>query len=432
MSSKSLAIYAERARLIDDDTVASGRRPLDRSFNSAIARSILDRLDLTAADRLLDIGSGIGMMTVPMSYFVTGVTAVDHADVLARMPERSNIEKVPGDFLTVDMGERTYTKALAYSMVHYLRSQEEVIQLVDKALLLLADGGLLLLGDVPNDSYRDRNMNTERGQRAALSLGVGMVAAENERVRMESVLTLPPDRDLPVFMERDILNLIAHVRVAGHHANILRQPASLPFHLAREDILIQKCVKAPMRDLFVVKQRGQIGVRHLGLSLREVQEGDCDMLYWWHQDPAVKAGSIRTEEFTLAQHREWFARTMDERITGDVRWYILENVDLQPLGVVRFGRVRKGRAVWSGGPVAESDGGSEISILIAAPARGQGLATAALEKAMEYARKVLPGPFIALIKPDNLRSIKTFERLDFKRVGDEVRLGVQLGRWERA
>src|SRR3990167_1109553 len=153
MGHRSLDIYAERARLIADPTVASGRRPVDRESMPAIRSAVIERLELGKDDVLLDIGSGFGELTVPLSYFCRFITAVDHPDVLARMPERPNIERIPGDFLKVDFGERRFTKILAYSMLHYLEP-DEITAFVYKAIGLLADGGLLLIGDVPNDPYR--------------------------------------------------------------------------------------------------------------------------------------------------------------------------------------------------------------------------------------------------------------------------------------
>jgi len=431
MSAKSMVIYAERARLIADDTIASGRRPMDRDINSAVALSILSRLELHANDRLLDIGSGFGMMTVPLSYFVQSVTAVDHADVLARMSARPNIEQLPGDFLTVDMGARTFTKAVAYSVVHYLGSHEDIIRLVDKAIGLLEDGGLLLIGDMPNDNFRARTVSTAEGQRVAIETGVRMVSAEMERRSIEAVLTLPPDKELPDFHEADVLRLLAHVRASGHHAYLLRQPPTLPFFQAREDLFIQKCVKGFIRDLFVVEQISGSERRWLGLGLREVKPQDCDMLYWWSQDPAVRAASIRTETFTIEQHREWFGRKFGEQAPGNMRWYILENVQQAPIASVRYERIRSGRPLWSGGPIAPDDGGTEVSISVALQARGQRLAAVALDKSFEHATKDLPGPFIALIRPENIASIKAFTHSGYTRKGREERMGVTLERYEK-
>lgn len=431
MSRRSLDIYAERARTIADDTLASGRRPIDRGVMPAILGDILGRLALGPNDTLLDIGAWIGMLTMPLSYFVLGVTAVDHADVLARMVDRPNVEKLPGDFLALDFGERRYTRALAYAMVHYLGSHEDVIALVDKAVGLLADGGLFLLGDVPNDSYRMRAVGTAAGQRLVLDIGVRMVAAEQERKGIESVLVEPPDIGLPDFADDTLLGIVAHVRKMGHNAWVLRQSPSLPFAHAREDILIQKLEPTLVRDLFVVQLGDGTNSRHVGLSMREAHPADCDITYAWSQDPTTRAASIRTETFTIEQHRSWFARKMEEVVAGDVRWYVLEEAARMPIGIVRYERVAKGRSKWTGGSVAVEDAGTELSITLAPQARGLGLAPVMLHRSEQHARKTMPGPFIALIRPENTASIRAFTAAGYARVGEEERMGVVLERWEK-
>lgn len=427
-----MLIYAERARLIADETVASGRRPMDREFNSAIRSSVLARLELNGNDRLLDIGSGIGMLTVPLSYFVKSVTAVDHADVLARMPDRPNIEKLAGDFLTLDMGGRKFTKILAYSMVHYLSSYEAVVQLVGKALSLLDEEGLLLVGDMPNDGYRQRTQHSAQAQIVALSLGVRMIEREEERKQLESVLTLPPDKEIPDFSDDHVLDLLRQVRHAGHHAYLFRQPQALPFHQGREDVLIQKSGSAPERKMFVIERSSDRGIDNVGMFLRHVQQSDCDLLYDWSQDPTVRAQSVRSTTFSLEQHRAWFSQKMLQRSLDNLRWYILENALQQPVATVRYERIKAGKPLWTDGPIATADGGTEVSISIPLAVRGYGLAPIALGQSEADVRSVLPGPYIALIRPGNTPSLKAFAKVGYRKVGDEERLGVQLERWEKA
>lgn len=397
----------------------------------AIRADVLGRLALGPNDVLLDIGAGIGMLTVPLSYFIRGVTVVDHADVLARMDNRPNIEKLPGDFLTLDTGKRRFTRILAYSMLHYLGSRDDVLALVDKAIDLLVDDGLLLLGDVPNDDYRMRTVATTAGQRHAMDIGLRMVQGDAERAAIESVLKEPADKGHPDFDDEFLLQIVGHVRKAGHNAWIVRQSPGLPFAHAREDILIQKLQPAPVRDLFIAAASDNGVPTHVALSIRETHPVDCDLLYAWSQDSDTRSASIRTEPFTIEQHRAWFAQKMEAMIAGDLRWYTLEEAARTPIGLVRYERVKAGRPLWTGGPAAERDGGTEVSIVLAPAARGSGLATLLLGRTEQWARKALPGPLIALIKPENVASNHAFANAGYKRVGDEERLGVKLERWEK-
>lgn len=417
MSEISLASYAERARLIQDETLATGRRPVDREVMPAVRNEIMDKLSLTANDRLLDIGSGIGAVTVPLSYFVQSVTAVDHADVLARMPERPNIEKVPGDFLSVDLGQRRFTKALAYSVVHYLATHDQIAELVVRAMSVLEDGGLFLIGDVPNDSYRERYVSTYPGQLRVIDLGLRMVETEAEKQRIESVLRTPSDTKMPAFNDDSLMFIMGQVRKAGHHAWILRQALGLPFHHAREDILIQKVVPAPVRDLFVAQAIARGRVAYIGLSLREVQPDDCDLIYEWSQDPLTRKMSIRPEPFSIEDHRRWFAAELAEHASGDVRWYMLEEAARVPLAWAKYERV---------------DGGTEVSVVVAPRVRGMRFGASVLGRSEHHAQKVMPYPLIALIRPENAASIRTFKNSGYVYVKDEERTDVTLKRYEKA
>ena len=414
-----------------DDTVASGRRIIDRDAMLSIRPEVIARLALGPMDTLLDIGSGIGTLTCTLADFVRSVTAVDHADVLARMPNRPNVEKLSGDFLTLDMGERRYSRILAYSMLHYVGSVAEVNALIDKALGLLLPEGLMLLGDVPNDDLRKRNATTASGQRLCLVLGLRMVGAEDERHKMEAALEEPPELPGVEFNDGVLLGILARVRAAGHHAWLMRQPGSLPFAHAREDVVIQKLEPAVVRDLFVSRFDGEAGAGCIGLSIREVHPADCDWIYALSQEPGVRAASIRSGTFPIEEHRAWFARKMEQYRSGGLRWYVLEEMAQMPIGLVRYESVKAGAPLWSGGPAAEQDGGTEVSIALAPQARGHGMGALLLHRTEPHARKDLPSPLIALIKPDNGGSIKTFERAGYKRVGEEERMGVKLERWER-
>ena len=426
MGERTLDIYAERARVIADNTMASGRTPAVRGTERLILRDVMAKLAISPDDRVLDIGSGIGTIAIPLSYFVESVTCVDHPEILTRLAKtpRPNILTVPGSFYDVDPGG-PFTKVIAYSMAHYLGSLERVCALVDRALTYMAHGGLMLLGDVPNEGFRDRTVSTPEGQRTIAYWTRLMIQTDKEKTETEALLRLPRDTDLVEFGDTELLAILLHVRKGGNNAWLLRQPDGLPWAHQREDVMIQRLVPAPKRDMFVATlNTGALPV----FSIRVVMPEDCDMLYAWSQDPTVRSASIRSESFTIEQHREWFARKM---ASTDLRWYIFEEEMARPVGQVRYERVVRGRPLWTGGPVAEQDGGAEVSLSLVPRVRGLRLSRLLLDRTGERAKKELGvKTLVALVRKDNEASAKAFERAGYKRVGEETRLNVALWRYE--
>jgi tRNA A58 N-methylase Trm61 len=89
VSRQSLKVYAERARLISDPLQASARLEFMRlSEKLIIPKDLLQKLEITPTDRVLDIGAGVGNISIPLSFFVAEYTVVDHPDVLSRMKTR--------------------------------------------------------------------------------------------------------------------------------------------------------------------------------------------------------------------------------------------------------------------------------------------------------------------------------------------------------
>jgi cyclopropane fatty-acyl-phospholipid synthase-like methyltransferase/ribosomal protein S18 acetylase RimI-like enzyme len=424
MSGKTMDIYAERARTISDNTLASGRLLMTEEQAKRIVPHIKNVLDLQPNDRVLDIGSGFGRLTIPLSHMVKSITAVDHPDVLARLradaPNNQEIECLPGNFLSVDLGDRMFTKVFAWAMFHYLKDNAEIAAFLNKALAHMTHRGLLLLGDLPNDDYAEREFNTADGQRGAVAWTRDLMSTRQAHEAAEG--GLPEDTELVTLNDTVIDGIVHAMKVKGHHARTIPQ-TGLEFSHRREDILIVRLVKAPKRYIHMVTMSDG---KHAWLDVRRVQPYDCDLLYEWSQDEKVRKASIRTEPFTIEDHRVWFSRKFSD---PDTAMWMLENAEThERWGQIRYERVIKGRPLWTGGPLADETHGSEVSLSIADGARGYGFAKYLLETTAELSKDF--APFIALIRPENGSSIRAFERAGYKRVGEEERMGVSLVRFE--
>ena len=85
----------------------------------------------------------------------------DSAEMLARLADAPGVVKLPGrfpqdhrDFIAAERGR--LDAVLIYSVLHYVYVESNLHDFLDSAVALLAHGGQLLVGDIPNLSMRRR------------------------------------------------------------------------------------------------------------------------------------------------------------------------------------------------------------------------------------------------------------------------------------
>jgi hypothetical protein len=160
---------------------------------------------------------------------------IDSPEMLAQLPEDSFIRKVPG-FYPRDC-EELFTEyrhrvgvILTYSVVQYVFAEANPFTFIDRSMGLLADGGQMLIGDIPNSAMRNRFFESEAGER----LHKEFAGAD---------APLPIEDNLPergVIDDGVLLGIVTRYRAAGLHAFIMPQAENLPMANRREDILIVK------------------------------------------------------------------------------------------------------------------------------------------------------------------------------------------------
>jgi cyclopropane fatty-acyl-phospholipid synthase-like methyltransferase len=238
MSRVSCMNYGKLAESVDDYTVASGRYKTQERAQRLMPLDVVSKLELNPDDSLLEIGSGLGNLSIPLSFLVREVGVVDHPLCLKkfkeRFPKASNITFIEGDFFEVHVPIK-YKKILCYGVLPCLGNSEEVFAFIDKALDCLALGGRALFGDIPNRSLKKRFTGSALGREFSTAWSE-MVANEQESWT-EARWAL--DNDEYVHFNDDLLlAIIGKYRERGYGAYILPQPGDLPFGHSREDILI--------------------------------------------------------------------------------------------------------------------------------------------------------------------------------------------------
>lgn len=188
---------------------------------------------------VLDIGAGCGDLALEVIERCRAnehqLVLVDAPEMLALLPDEPFITKVPGLFPR-DCAEliaqyaRKVDAVLVYSVIQYVFVEGSIYDFVDAAAGMLADGGELLIGDIPNLSKRKRFFSSAEGvahhQRFTGSQEVPEVRFNQlERGNIDDAV---------------LLGLVGRCRAAGLDCYILPQAPALPMANRREDILARK------------------------------------------------------------------------------------------------------------------------------------------------------------------------------------------------
>jgi SAM-dependent methyltransferase len=205
---------------------------------AAIFADIRARLPVLDDDGglLVDIGCGCTELPALLAGHAVArgaeVVLIDSAEMLAALPADVPGRRVAGRFpalpeLRAELAGRA-TAVVSYSVLHYVFEGGDLHGFVDAAVELLAPGGHLLLGDIPNVSKRTRFFSTATGaayHRAFMGSDSGPV--------VEPFALRPGTLDDGVLM-----GLMLRYRQAGFEAYLLPQDRSLPMQNRREDLLI--------------------------------------------------------------------------------------------------------------------------------------------------------------------------------------------------
>lgn len=242
MSNISFENYGARAENLNCYTAIAGRHSFQKEEERRILVDIIKKLDIQPNDDCLEIGCGVGNLLIPLSFFCNHITGIDHTACIDRLKERfddsNNIELIDCNFFNYST-DKKFDKIIIYSVLHYMKDQEEFLNFVFKAMDFLKPKGKLLLGDIPNESKKQRFSKTE--------FGIQFQQEWNERINnnkqdktKEMLTNLSEDKDLVVLDDDFILEVLKKIRAKGCEAYLLPQLEGLPFCYTREDILIEK------------------------------------------------------------------------------------------------------------------------------------------------------------------------------------------------
>jgi sialic acid synthase SpsE/RimJ/RimL family protein N-acetyltransferase len=149
------------------------------------------------------------------------------------------------------------------------------------------------------------------------------------------------------------------------------------------------------------------------LALRPARAEDRDVLLEWANDPETRAVSFRGATIGPEEHRVWFDKALS---ASDRRLLVVEERSL-PVGLIRLDFAFGDRAT------------AEVSINMAPGARGRGLGRQVLDLAKRMAAESGTRTLVALIRPENGRSIRAFVAAGFAESGESAVAGVRAKRY---
>jgi len=186
----------------------------------------------------LDIGPGCSQLPVMLAEACRTVQGevhlVDSAEMLQHLPDGPHIHKWAACF--PDSPELLRQLAgkvdviVCYSVIQYVFAEGNIWDFIDRCLLLLTDGGQMLIGDIPNLTMRKRLFSSNQG------LNLHREYTGRDEVPDINFNTI----ELGRMDDSVVLSILARVRAQGFHCWVVPQASGLPMANRREDILICK------------------------------------------------------------------------------------------------------------------------------------------------------------------------------------------------
>ena len=189
-----------------------------------------------AGGTVLDIGPGCSglahMLIEHAGRLGQTLLLVDSQEMLDQLPDAAHVHKHPGYYPRCAASLRDHCgridAILAYSVLHYVFAEDNVFDFIDCSLDLLAPGGTMLVGDIPNVSKRKRFFNSAAGVRyhqdfTGKAEAPVVVFGQPERGKLDDSV---------------LVGLLLRCRAAGCDAYLLPQAPDLPMANRREDLLI--------------------------------------------------------------------------------------------------------------------------------------------------------------------------------------------------
>ena len=226
--------------------ISSSRYNFQEKYMPQILEDIKNKLKISSEDTLLDIGCGLGLFLIPLSFFCRNVVGIDHKNFIKQIKiyfkffNSKNL--ISGNFLKLNL-KKKFDKILIYSVVHYLSSEKEFQKFVNKALVLLKNKGILMIGDIPIQEYEETFLNSKEGKKYYHEFKNLKKKFKKKNTAFSIANFLDKrikDKNLIKINLKMLKNIEKKFRKKGLKIKILRHKKQSIFKNTRVDLLIEK------------------------------------------------------------------------------------------------------------------------------------------------------------------------------------------------
>jgi hypothetical protein len=159
----------------------------------------------------------------------------DSEEMLGHLPNEAFIAKFAGRYpdqcgSLFESYRGKVNVIVCYSVLHYIFSETNLFDFLDHSLGLLAPGGQMLVGDIPNQSKRKRFFSSATGIKFHQEFTGRDEVPEVELLAIET----------GKIDDSVLIGLVMRARAAGYDAYLVPQPPALPMANRREDLLISR------------------------------------------------------------------------------------------------------------------------------------------------------------------------------------------------
>jgi hypothetical protein len=185
---------------------------------------------------VLDVGPGCAgvprMLIDRAARLGQALHLVDSAEMLDQLPDADGVHKTAARFpdcpCLIDQLRGGVDALIVYSVLQYIVVDTSLVRFLDTGLALLAPGGAMLLGDIPNTSARKRFFASQSGKDFHRQF---TGRDEDPDVRHLVIEDGAIDDSL-------VFAILQRARAAGFHSYVMPQPPQLPMANRREDVVI--------------------------------------------------------------------------------------------------------------------------------------------------------------------------------------------------